>query len=153
MRELSDAMSRPDDARTDWERRTVAACRWYHRAMTARWPSASLAGCFTALECLFVEGRGEPNKGELVAARVARQNPRIPGVERDGVGDWLLEFYRRRNETVHEGISYADELEVARLEDLTSAAVFWASGHLDRDHRIAGPCETFDDVYKAEHED
>jgi hypothetical protein len=41
MHELSEAMTRSDQDRTDWERRTVAACRWYHRAASAGWPLAS----------------------------------------------------------------------------------------------------------------
>jgi len=151
MRELSEAMTRKDGDRTDWERRTVAACRWYHRAASAGWPSASLAGCFTALECLFVEGRNERDKGERVATRVALQRPRMRGMGSDEVADWLRDLYRRRNDTVHEGMTHADELEVAQLEEFTQAAVFWASDHLEPDHRTTGPCTAFEDVHEGEH--
>lgn len=151
-RDLARSMAVSAAEQTEWERRAIAACRWYNRAMSAGWPSVSLAACFTALECLLVRGRQEPEKGAKVAERVTRHRARVRGLDEDELRQWIIDLYRRRNDTVHEGVAYADEIEIARLEELTRAATHWAATHLDRHHRLAGVCSSFDDVHDGDHE-
>jgi len=149
---IAEAMSRDTTVQSDWERRTIAASRWHNRAVSAGWPSASLAACFTALECLFVRNRNESRKGETIARRVAQHHAHVPHLPDDEVASWVAALYQRRNKTVHEGIPYGDEIDVERIEELTVAAIHWAAHHLDRNHRSGGTCQAFDEVHDATHE-
>ncbi len=151
-RHLSDSMAKPEANKTDWERRTIDAARWYHHAMCSQRPAGSLAACFTALETLLVVGKSVSRKGAAIAERVVQNNARVRGIDASELQDWLQSLYEKhRNNAVHEGIGYANELEVARLEELTRSAVQWAASHLDPDHRSAGVCATFDEVHHGDH--
>jgi len=151
---IADAMAKNEEHRSDWERRTIAACRWHNRAVSAGWPSASLVASFTALECLFVHGKSERLKGSMVATRVMRQDPHVPHLESvEEIGAWLEELYQRRNDAAHEGVSFANEIDADRLEQLTAASVEWAARHLDRFHRGGGVCTTFEEAHDGPHDD
>jgi hypothetical protein len=73
LRGLSDTAARAEDERSDWERRAIAATRWWTKAARTAWPSEALTSAMTALECLLVEGRGVPNKGEEIAKQASER--------------------------------------------------------------------------------
>jgi hypothetical protein len=52
----------------------------------------------------------------------------------DQVDAWILELYKRRNDALHEGLWMLDDLDAARLVELASSVLRWASFHLDEDH-------------------
>lgn len=146
-RALSFAAGLLEPERNDWQRRTIAATRWYLEAATTWWYAESLAAAMTALECLLVAGRREQNKRETIAERVTSIAVlRSLGVEQQK--DWLAALYARRNDTVHEGLSVAEDLDVTRLVDLTHAVCRWAARHLVPMHRSDEmACTSFSDVW------
>lgn len=145
-RPLSDAASRADAERTEWERRAVASARWFARATQTFWPSEALISCMTALECLFVRDRGVRDKGAAIANRsTERWVTRGRTVEDER--EWLRTLYRARNDAVHEGRKFVEDLEVDRLVDLTAYAVRWGAWHLYPYHAHSQrACATFDEV-------
>lgn len=46
----SRAAAKPPDERTDWERRVIAAARWFSKGMSSSWPSERLVSLFVALK-------------------------------------------------------------------------------------------------------
>jgi hypothetical protein len=126
--------------RTDWERRVLAAARWLRRCFTSDWPSERVAAAMSTLECLFVGGTGvRQSKGKAIADHVAPL-VQIGGMTRDQVHTWIVELYKRRNDALHEGLWMLDDLDAARLVELTLSVLRWASFHLDEDHDHLEPC-------------
>ena len=119
---LSRAAARPEDRQTDWERRVLAATRWYSRARRSYWAADGLASTMVALEALFVAGRKESYKGSLIAERMTDRF-KLNEMTADQQKIWLRELYQRRNDAVHEGRSFANDLEVERLLDLSGYAL------------------------------
>jgi hypothetical protein len=153
VRGLEDAAAKRSGDRNDWQRRSLAACRWFRKANATDWPSEALAACMTLLECLFVEGRSVRNKGEAIARRIA-PDWRLPGLEDEQtMHDWIIEMYRRRNDAVHDGAHYLDDAEIDRLLTLARYAVGWAGWHLDPDHEHHLPehaCSSFAEAMSSE---
>ena len=143
---LSEAAGREDESRTDWEKRVVAAARWFANAAESSWPSEALTSCMAALECLFVSGMDVRRKGREIARHVSARWVRKT-MSCDEQEEWLRELYRARNAAVHEGRRYVEDLEVERLIDITRRSVTWGAWHLARDHSDDGtPCQTFEEV-------
>lgn len=139
IRAIEVAAAREPMQRNEWERRCLAACRWFRRARAAEWPSESLAACMTLLECLFVEGRSVPRKGEAIADWIAPRW-RLAGLLKESeMREWIIGMYRQRNDAVHEGASYLEDVEVARLVTLARQSTVWAGWHLHPDHDHHSP--------------
>lgn len=146
LRGLSDAAGREDRHRTDWETRVIAASRWCANSAESLWPSEALVSCMAALESLFVKNRHVRFKGKEIAARVS-ERWLFKGWTRDRQRAWLQNLYRERNNAIHQGRRYVEDLEVERLTDVTAQAVTWGAWHLAVDHAETGkPCATFDEV-------
>jgi hypothetical protein len=147
-RAMSDAAARTDEERRDWERRVLGSVRWFAKAAETFWPSEALTACMTALECLFVKDQATKNKGAAIAERfterwVAR------GWGADEQREWLRRLYRARNDAIHEGRRFVEDLQVDRLVDLTAYAVRWGGWHLTPDHANGkGACSDFDQVMR-----
>jgi hypothetical protein len=145
-RALSAAAAKPEDDRSDWERRALAAARWLSKAIVSRWPSDSLVSLMVALESLFVESRTVGEKGRTIAQEVSRRWV-LRSMTQDAERAWLEELYRRRNDAVHEGRNFLSDLDVDRLKNLVWLAVGWAAHHLDPHHRRDQvPCSTFQEA-------
>ena len=131
---LSRAAGRDEAQRSDWQRRVLAATRWFSRAYRSEWAADRLVSAMVALEVLFIEGRHERLKGALIGERVtARYQAReITAAEQQ---DWLARLYRSRNDAAHEGREVVEDLDVDRLLDLTRFIVRYSAFHLDPDHR------------------
>jgi hypothetical protein len=67
-RQLSRAAAKDEDARSDWERRVLAATRWLSRALDSARPADRLVANMVALECLFIAGE-RTYKGAHIASR------------------------------------------------------------------------------------
>jgi hypothetical protein len=145
-RPMSDAAARTDEERTDWERRVLASARWFTKAAETFWPPEALTACMTVLESLFIRDRNVKNKGAEIAERfterwVAR------GWTADEQREWLRALYRARNEAIHEGKRFVEDLQIDRLVDLSAYAVRWGAWHLNPHHSDKQvPCEDFDEV-------
>ena len=122
-----------ESQRTDWERRVLAAVRWVARAIATTWPSEALIANMVALESLFVEGQNVRKKGKAIAEALTERVV-LNQLTTDQQRDWLSDIYQRRNEAVHEGRQYADDLETDRLTDLAWWAVHWGLWHLNPLH-------------------
>jgi hypothetical protein len=131
---LSRAAGRDEAQRSDWQRRVLAATRWFSRAYRSEWAADRLVSAMVALEALFIEGRQESAKGALIAERVtARYQAReITPAEQQ---DWLARLYQSRNDAAHEGREVVEDLDVDRLLDLTRFIVRFSAVHLDPEHR------------------
>ncbi|HLN16966.1 MAG TPA: hypothetical protein VK277_09470 [Acidimicrobiales bacterium] len=150
VRGLEDAAAKDPEIRTDWERRCLAACRWFRKAFVTDWPSEALAASMTVFECLFIEGKGVLGKGQAIADRIAPKW-RLPDLgEEAAMHKWLVDMYGRRNAAVHEGAHYLEDFEVQRLVVLVEHSVRWAAWHLDPDHEHhlpERPCTSFAEVH------
>lgn len=148
-RQLAQATGREESKRSDWERRVLAATRWFSRSHRSPWPADRLAGAMVALECLFIADRRERSKGNLIATRLTE---RFQMNEKAATAQiqWLLNLYRARNDAVHEGRDFLDDLDVDRLVDLTRYVVVISSHHLDPSHsKEHRSCRTFDDAMRC----
>lgn len=146
---LSRAAGRDEAQRSDWQRRVLAATRWFSRAYRSEWAADRLVSAMVALETLFIEGRHEPTKGALIAERVtARYQAReITPAEQH---DWLARLYQARNDAAHEGREVIEDLEVDRLLDLTRFIVRFSAFHLDPEHRRSRrACRTYADAMRC----
>jgi hypothetical protein len=142
-RQLSRAAARDEDARSDWERRVLAATRWLSRGQQSRWPADRLAGVMVALECLFIAGE-RTHKGKHIAQRLTDRF-KVNELTADEQRDWLEQLYSARNAAVHEGRDFMDDLQVDRLGELTRYVVRELSWHLVAGHRRAGrSCRTWE---------
>jgi hypothetical protein len=149
-RQLSRAAAKDEDARSDWERRVLAATRWLSRGLRTSWPADRLAATMVALECLFVAGMREPGqKGARIAARLSKRFTLNEMTEEEQV-EWLEGLYKARNASVHEGREFVDDLDVDRLSELARHVVRELSVHLIAGHRYARhSCRTFDEAMRC----
>ena len=108
---LSRAAEKDGSEQTDWERRALAAARWLSAGLSAALPADALVNLMVALECLFVEDRGVSAKGQTIAEEVTKRWS-ASSVMPEEQKDWLAELYRRRNDLVHEGRAFQDEIDV-----------------------------------------
>lgn len=142
-RQLSLAAARAEHGRSDWEGRVLAAARWYSRACRSEWPEDRLASLMVSLECLFVPGRAEKEKGAAIARRLTERFRLREMTEEEQVA-WLAELYRARNDAVHEGREFLDDLKVDRLVDVTQFVIRRLAAHLVPAHSPRGrSCRTF----------
>jgi hypothetical protein len=132
--QLSRAAGKDEHVRSDWERRALAASRWFSSSLRSPWPADRLVSLMVALESLFVEGKNERQKGKVIAKRVTERFVRrgMTATEQEA---WLSDLYQRRNESAHEGREYQADLDVELLADLTHVAIRWAAHHLVPAHR------------------
>ena len=109
--------------------------------------------CFTALETLLLEGRSVSVKGDAVretgGATAPGQHPRHTCRTTSRTGCAICTKGATMRCT--RACPYANELEVARLEELTRSVVNWAAWHLEAEHRAAGVCVAFDEVHALDH--
>ena len=134
----SDAAGKPIDQRSDWERRVVAAARWFSNGMTSTWPSERLVSLFVSLEALFVAGKTEAgNKKAFIAERVSERLP-AEGRTQEEQRAWLISLYDHRNDAVHEARDYLDDFEAADLGRVVWRSMHWAMNHLVPGHRRDG---------------
>jgi hypothetical protein len=143
---MSDAAARTEETRTDWERRVLASARWFANAAETFWPSEALTSCMTALECLFIKDRNVQSKGREIADRLTERWV-ARGWTADEQREWLRALWRARNDAIHEGRRFVEDLQVDRLVDFTAFAVRWGAWHLSPYHsEKQSPCETFAEV-------
>jgi hypothetical protein len=147
--QLSRAAGKDEDVRSDWERRALAASRWFSSSLRSPWPADRLVSLMVALESLFVEGKNERRKGQVIAKRLTERFRRrgMTSTEQEA---WLSDLYQRRNEAAHEGRAYQADLEVELLADLTHVAIRWAAHHLVPAHRPSRrSCRSFEAVMRC----
>jgi hypothetical protein len=148
-RQLSRAAARDEDRRSDWERRVLAATRWFSRGCRSEWPADRLASLMVSLECLFVVGRTESQKGSLIAERLTKRF-RLREMSEDRQIEWLTVLYRARNAAVHEGREFLNDLEVDRLADVTQFVIRRLAEHLIPAHRPRGrSCRKFEEAMRC----
>jgi hypothetical protein len=131
---LSRAAARDEATRSDWQRRALGAARCFSRGHRSESAADRLVSAMVALECLFIVGREEPQKGTLIAERVTERYRRRDMTKAEQTA-WLQGLYRIRNDAAHEGREVLDDLEVDRLLDLTRFIVRVSAFHLDPEHR------------------
>jgi hypothetical protein len=138
------------DERTDWERRVIAAARWFSKGMSSPWPSEKLVSLFVALEVLFIAGKTEPHDKKTRIADRVTQRLTVEGRSADEAKEWIKGLYDRRNEAVHEARDFLDDFEVAELGKLVWQSLHWAMDHLLTEHRRDGRvCESFEQVMEC----
>jgi len=148
-RQLARAVGRQENARADWERRLIAATRWFSRSYRSEWPADRLASAMVALECVFIADRSEQTKGSRIAERMTDRF-KLNEQTRDQQLEWLLHLYRARNDAIHEGRDFLNDLEVDRLLDLTRYALIGFALHLDPSHRPRHrSCRTYDEAMRC----
>jgi hypothetical protein len=148
-RQLSRAAARDEGQRSDWERRLLAATRWFSRSCRSAWPADRLASAMVALESLFILGRTEPTKGALIAKRLTERfsvrEMTVAGQER-----WLKDLYAARNDAVHEGRDFVNDLDVDRLVEVTRYVIQSLAVHLIPAHRPSGrSCRTYEQAMRC----
>jgi hypothetical protein len=141
----SDALKKREDERTDWERRVVASIRWLSRAQRSTTTVDRLVSLMVALESLFIENRREHDKGRLIAQRLS-ERMRVRTLSRQQQETWIAELYKRRNDAVHEGREYVNDLEVEQLLDLVRYTVRYAAEHLVAKHHTRHACRSFNEA-------
>ena len=149
--QLSRAAKRDEAERCDWERRVLAACRWFSLSLRSPWSADRLASLMVALESLFVEGPTVRKKGQEIAKQVTHRLllRGMTGPEQEAR---LSDLYQRRNDAVHEGREYEADIDVERLSDLTQVAIRWAAHHLVASHRPSRrSCRTFAAAIRCPH--
>jgi hypothetical protein len=148
--EASDALARFPTLRTDWEKRTLAASRWFRVAIGTSWPSQSIAASMSALECLLVKPTERNKKRDPIAKR-ATDVGRLRGKTQAEQVAWLNTMYGYRNDAVHAGEFHQDEIDAQALMALTRSVMHWAIHHLDPLHgkQGGGQCLSLTDVLAA----
>jgi hypothetical protein len=102
-----------------------------------------------ALECLFVENRRERYKGTLIAKRLSERF-KLRELTAEQQIEWLKRLYAARNEAIHEGRDFVNDLEVDRLLDLTRVTVARLAWHLVPSHRPRGrSCATWREAMRC----
>jgi hypothetical protein len=143
--DLSLAAGKPDHERTDWEKRTLGAARWFREAVLATWQAQRLGALMSALECLLVPPGVRRGKGSQIAKHLPdRAYP--PGHSREATAEWLKALYQHRNAAVHEATDYLEDLELDRLEAVTANIIDWGVWHLGPMHAhgtLDTACSTF----------
>lgn len=148
-RQLSRAFEKVEGDRTDWERRVVAGTRWLSRAHRSSSTADRLVAQMVVLEALFIRDRSEKQKGRVIARRLA-DRMRLRSLTRQEQEDWVTTLYQRRNDAVHEGREYLNDLEVEEMLGLVRYTLRYACEHLASRH--AGrrrACRTFDEAMKC----
>lgn len=141
---LSVAVAKPENERTYWERRTVAATRWYAMGVRTAWPALSLAAYMTALECLFVVS--DESKRSTIASE-ATKRARLKGFTVEEQERWLKKLYDSRGKSVHAGREFLEDTKLELLSSVVGFLCGWAAVHLVPWHyRDERPCETFTEV-------
>lgn len=143
---VSRALRKPEQKRTDWERRVVAATRWWSRASRSVVPADRLVSLMVALEALFIRDQRERRKGkkERLLARRLSERIRWRSMSYEEQVEWIEELYRSRSDAVHEGWDYAYDLYIDRLADITRYAISLAAHHLVDGHAEGRrKCRTF----------
>ncbi len=145
--ELSEALVRPEDQRTDLERRVTGAARWWHKASTTSWPSEVLVTGMSALECLLLLPGERREKADLVADR-ASDVAVLTMMTRTAQIGWLRDLYDRRNDALHAGRFHQDDLDARHLLALVDQVIHRMIRHLDPWHRgtNTGPCTTAEEA-------
>jgi hypothetical protein len=134
-RELSEAASRDAEDRTDWERRVIAACRWYSAACQTRWYAEALVNAVISLECLFLPPDVNRSKGQRIALAVTQTGIVLPGKTVRSQRKWIDRMYGARNSVAHEAGNATNDLEIEDLLILGRATLDWAVWHLTPLHR------------------
>jgi hypothetical protein len=148
-RQLAAKLLREESDRSDWARRLLAATRWYSKSYRTEAPADRLAGAMVALECLFVENRRERYKGTLIAKRLSERF-KLRELTAEQQIEWLKRLYAARNEAIHEGRDFVNDLEVDRLLDLTRVTVARLAWHLVPSHRPRGrSCATWREAMRC----
>lgn len=150
--ELSLAAAKPIASRTDWEGRTLAAARWYHRASTTAWYSEAVAAAISALEVLLLDPHEPDEDGPSNLSMLRRRIKQTMGVfdHFSNHGEqkrWLHARYTDRNNALHGGHPPVSDLEVERLLSIVSYACRWALWHLNPFHRAPEySCASLDEI-------
>jgi hypothetical protein len=131
-RVLSDSAARDPNERTEWEARVLSALRWLLKALESDWPAEILVASLSSLESLFIQGQ-KRNKGQIIA-EAATKHALMTGLTERQQRKWIQRMYKRRNDAIHEGLMYRDELDAVRLRTLTGYLCRWGSAHLSPDH-------------------
>jgi hypothetical protein len=149
-RQLSLAASRDEDRRSDWQRRVLAAARWFSRSYRSAWAADRLVSAMVALECLFVAGMTEKGmKGGRIAERLTDRFQMRDKTQAEQLA-WLRGLYQARNQAAHEGRDFVDDLEVDRLLDVTQFVLRVCAWHLVPSHRPRGrACRTFSEALRC----
>ena len=147
---LSRAAARDETRRSDWQRRVLAAVRWFSRAHRSEWAADRLVSAMVALESLFLDGERH-DKGRFIAERLTlRYRYRHQDLTEEDQIEWLRGLYRIRNEAAHEGREVLNDLEVDRLVDLTRMVTLYSAVHLDPDHRNPRRvCRTYEQAMRC----
>ena len=117
--------------------------------MSTTWHSEALSASMSALECILIEGMHQHRKGREIGGKVTALYV-LRGFEPPTQRDWLEDLYKRRNDVIREGASLTEDLDVARVLELTKAVVRWAVHHLNPYHRVPNePCLTYGDVFDS----
>jgi hypothetical protein len=147
--ELSQAAAKDDEDRTDWERRTLGAARWYQRAVLDNWPAASLVAAMSAIEAVLCFPGERVNKDRHIADRLIRYDAKVRGVRDQDRRQWFTSLYGRwRNNAIHDARFYLEERDIERLVEVSEAVVHWAVQHLDSEHHPhRRPCTTIQEAH------
>lgn len=143
-KQLAKAAAKDATKQTDWERRLLAATRWFMKGCRSDVAADRLAGAMVALECMFVAGKKEKGfKGDLIAERLTARF-KLNEKTADEQIAWLKELYSARNDAIHEGRDFDYDLDVDRLLDLTRYALRGLVWHLNPKHNAKGKaCRTY----------
>jgi hypothetical protein len=152
-RQLSDAVRKTPGQRTEWERRVIAATRWHYLGRINPWATAELAAYMASLECVLIKQHSR-GKGDRIARVINELSPNASVEVKRKLRRRLPPLYNRRNDALHEGISFQDDIELSRLRALCSSVLGWAISHLDPWHRGVpdGPCTTFAAAHSSTHD-
>ena len=153
-RELSDALVRPEDQRSDLEKRVAGAARWWRKASTTSWPSEMLVTGMSALECLLLLSGERDAKRDLVAAR-ASEIAVLETMTKTAQVGWLKKLYDRRNHALHAGRFHQDDLDAINFLALVDLVVHRSVQHLHAWHTgtNAGPCTTVEQFLTCREDD
>ena len=149
---VSEAAAINDDERTDWQRRTLGALRWYARGKRTTWSAEALFCYMTVLETLLIgEGEGQRGKGNRIAERVTARLPSRQMQPREQKR-WLRKLYLERNKAVHQARPFFADKWLPVLEDFAHYATDWAIWHVAPNHvSDQRACETLEEVTRPDH--
>jgi hypothetical protein len=133
-RQLELGLRRDENDRQDWERRVIAACRWFSNGWRSDWASDRLVAYMSALECLFVPPKAR-TKGKTIARQITRHFRLNEYTEAEQIA-WITKLYSGRSAAIHEGREFLEEMYVERLAELTREAIRGAARHLLSNHEL-----------------
>jgi hypothetical protein len=146
---LHKAAATTANARSDWQGRALSAARWYRKASNTIWPAESLSASMTALESVIIKDFTTRHKGTAIADFISPKLS-VAGMDAGSMHSWIKGLYQRRNEAVHNGVDYLEDIEVEKLLAVVDRVTRWASDHLNQSHGHSsrrGPCQTFDEAH------